>query len=582
MSSPTHPATATPRSSRRYGFGVRSAALASIFALAAAGLTVAVAGGAQANGNCPTYWGAGTGSWSGAPAAGGTGTPEDPYQVADQTDLQELLYCDSSHFTQTADIALAGEWDPLPTFAGSYQGNGRAIDGLTNTSNSATKTALIEVIDGGVISELNLTNVDISSPDYRQAAALAGVLIGGGSVSGVSASGSVAGKSSVGGLIGYAEGSEISNSSADVTTNGAGDFVGGLLGWGYEASIAASSASGAVTGVNSVGGLVGVTEETPSVATITDSSASGNVTGNNSVGGLVGTIYGATIETSSAAGSVVGNTQVGGLLGRAAGGAHVIADAFATGSSTATGGSAGGLIGENASTDITIDNSYQSGAVSASGQAGGLIGALTENPASVTESFWNSSANPSLSGGAGQARSQAQLRELATFTSANWSIQSGSPATGGNLWGICVPSNTTVNSGFPFHQYGLTSNICPVIPGTLPQVPANNCVPTGSSRKAIPRKGSFRLMKSGCRTNAGERIAVNVRASLRGDVSYYKLICKASGKKSKVRRNGSGYFCKTGKLKIRTSGSRLRLRVTWSAPAEPGFEPFLTKKVYRT
>ncbi len=583
MHTPPQVGTGGNRSSHRRGFGIRTAALVSASALAATGLTVAVAGSAQANGDCPTYWEAGTGIWSGAPAAGGTGTPEDPYQVADQTDLEELAFCSSSYFTQIADISLAGEWTPLLTFTGNYQGNGRTIDGLTNTSNTGTGTALIRTIDGGTVADVNLTNVNISAPTYYNIGALAGELTGSNaSVSGVSVAGSVAGDFQVGGLIGYAEDGEITTSSADVAVSGSGDSVGGLVGYTYEASVATSSASGTVAGADRVGGLVGVVEETPSIAKITDSSASGNVSGNNEVGGLVGAIFGATIETSSATGTVVGDNKVGGLVGRAANGEQIIADTFATGDATATAGSAGGLIGENVGNGITIDDSYQSGAVSASGSSGGLIGDALQDPASVTASFWNSTANPDISGGAGQARSQSQLRELATFADANWQIQSGSPATDGNVWGICVPAGTSVNSGYPFHQYGLTGDICPTVPDTEPQEPANNCVPVGAAKNAIPRQGSFRLMKSGCVTNSGERVAVNVRASLRGDVSLYQLRCKASGKKSKVRRNDSGYFCKTGKLKIRTLGAKLRLRVSWSAPAESGFDALTIKKVFRT
>jgi len=138
-----------------------------------------------------------------SPAAGDTGTQGDPYKVADRTDLEELAFCSGSYFAQTADITLASQWQPLPTFTGNYQGNGRTIDGLTNTSNTAIRTALIRVIDGGTISDVNLTGVNISSPDYYSAGALAGELTGGAIVSGVSAAGSVSGEFQVGGLVGY-------------------------------------------------------------------------------------------------------------------------------------------------------------------------------------------------------------------------------------------------------------------------------------------------------------------------------------------------------------------------------------------
>ena len=65
-----------------------------------------------------------------------------------------------------------------------------------------------------------------------------------------------------------------------------------LVGWGAACNIYNSSAYGSVSGVNSVGGLVGL-----STGSISDSYASGPVTGNSSVGGLVGSNQG-TITNS--------------------------------------------------------------------------------------------------------------------------------------------------------------------------------------------------------------------------------------------------------------------------------------------
>ena len=81
--------------------------------------------------------------------------------------------------------------------------------------------------------------------------------------------------------------------------------------------------------------------------------------------------------------------------------------------------------------------------------------------------------------------------------------------------------------------------------------------------KSIPRTGRKQLMKPGCKTNAGKTIGVRVNATLRGDVSYYRLYCKISNtKKRAVSKNSSGAYCKTGALYIQTYGYKLRLRIT--------------------
>ena len=71
---------------------------------------------------------------------------------------------------------------------------------------------------------------------------------------------------------------------------------------------------GSVTGNYHVGGLVGYA----GYSTISDSHATGSVTGDQNVGGLVGNVGYSTISDSYATGSVSGNRYVGGLIGSAA------------------------------------------------------------------------------------------------------------------------------------------------------------------------------------------------------------------------------------------------------------------------
>lgn len=66
---------------------------------------------------------------------GGSGTESNPYLIASEAHLREIAALPSPHdgkyFLQTADIALSGEWAPIPQFNGRYNGNGHKITGLT-------------------------------------------------------------------------------------------------------------------------------------------------------------------------------------------------------------------------------------------------------------------------------------------------------------------------------------------------------------------------------------------------------------------------------------------------------------------
>lgn len=116
--------------------------------------------------------------------------------------------------------------------------------------------------------------------------------------------------SDIGGLVGQADGVEITRSYASNTVNGYGD-VGGLVGDSYDTDIQQSYATGSVTAEGwSVGGLVGNLEE----GSIIDSYARGDVSGEGSVGGLVGYSYG-EIVNSYATGLVTGEEDLGGLVG---------------------------------------------------------------------------------------------------------------------------------------------------------------------------------------------------------------------------------------------------------------------------
>ena len=178
---------------------------------------------------------------------------------------------------------------------------GSSVGGLIGTVDNVT-------IDGSTAIAAVSGNTDV------------GGLIGtsDGTISNSSASGAVSGSNSVGGLLGTGTINSLVTKSFATgnVAQGAGTGAGGLVGYDYGA-ITLSYATGNVSGgngSNSLGGLVGVLNGSQGGGTLSDAYATGAVTGENIVGGLVGGNTG-SITRTYAVGAVSGTTKVGGLVG---------------------------------------------------------------------------------------------------------------------------------------------------------------------------------------------------------------------------------------------------------------------------
>ncbi|WP_421954681.1 YDG domain-containing protein [Polaromonas sp.] len=199
--------------------------------------------------------------------------------------------------------------------------------GNASISGSYAMGTVSSVLYAGGLVGWNSANIDKAYATGSVSGSPAGGLAGlnSGSISNAYATGGVSGTGTVGGLVGWNAGS-ISNSyaggSVATTTNNAGGLVGYNFGG---SSISNAYATGNVSGVDYVGGLVGIN----SLATISNANASGSVSGRNYVGGLAGNNAQGTINNANASGSVTGNDSVGGLVG--ANDTGYIANGFATG-----------------------------------------------------------------------------------------------------------------------------------------------------------------------------------------------------------------------------------------------------------
>jgi hypothetical protein len=250
-----------------------------------------------------------------------------------------------------------------------------------------------------------------------------------GAVSAATAGTSYIYSNSVGGLIGYNNGSiSDAHASGSVTVgNGAGgsiNNIGGLVGQNnYYGTLDNIYATGSVTTANgnSVGGLIGGA----SSSTVSRSYATGNVTGYQNIGGLVGYSNSASIATSFATGAATGTYYVGGLVGQSNYG--TITNAYARGSVATSTSYVGGLVGYYYYT--TISNSFSTGATGTGSNRGGLIGYNAGGVSYVSNSYWDTTTSGIATSVGGTGLATAAMKTQASFTgldfSTIWKIYEG-------------------------------------------------------------------------------------------------------------------------------------------------------------
>jgi uncharacterized repeat protein (TIGR02543 family) len=191
----------------------------------------------------------------------GTGTVNDPYQVATADQLNEIRNNLTAHYIQTADINLsayqgASSWVPIGNyvdhFYGSFDGRQHKITDLVISQTDHNPVGLFGFIyTGSRLSNVILENVSVTG------VVAVGSLVGDsmGTIKNSSSTGQVQGSDQVGGLVGQLRGPLINSySRASVS----GDYAGGLIGVVVDATLSNSYATGTVTGsVYEAGGLVG-------------------------------------------------------------------------------------------------------------------------------------------------------------------------------------------------------------------------------------------------------------------------------------------------------------------------------------
>jgi hypothetical protein len=328
--------------------------------------------------------------------SGGTGEPNDPYQIADANDLLDLAGTTTDYdkcFILTADIDMEGQvfataiiaadtspsWDFQGTaFTGTFDGNGYKITNFAIDGGSNDYLGLFGEIDtGGSVKNLGLENCAVSgvSDSYH-----VGGLVGStkyGSISDCYSTGTVSGYDGVGGLVGYNLYGSIINcySTGVVSGSGSSNSVGGLVGSNGGGIISNCYSTGSVICgsdyyYSRVGGLVGSNSSIINNCYSTGAVSVSGSSGSQDVGGLVGS-NGGNISDCYSTGTVSGSWDVGGLVGYNSYGD--ISNCYSTGAVSGS-SSVGGLVGFNKGSSSSIISCYSTGAVSGSSSVGGLVG----------------------------------------------------------------------------------------------------------------------------------------------------------------------------------------------------------------
>ena len=418
--------------------------------------------------------------------SGGAGTIENPYLISSYKHLTQLSQFPElwgASFSQTSNIdASASATTPYdaigvdPAFTGTYNGNNYSIDGLTN-SFVFNPGGLFANIKTATISNINLTNAIISSV-YM-----------------------------VGGIVGYAEASTITNCS--VTGNiSAVTIVGGVVGGATNTNINKCSANVVVggltmfgeTNMTHFGGLVGLVNDvgTP-ITTISNSFAQGTVSAYNFVGGLVG---GVDMGSSTFGGGGTPSSDLG----------FTMTNCYAANVLTASGGTPGGVFGQS---------NYVN----------------SKNAITITNSFWDtevSGTSISYIGGTGKTTAEMNTESTFTgwdFTTPVWSMKStynnGYPYLNGvsYTWDGSTDANWNTAENWTPEGVPEAADIV-TIPGTGSGV---TNWPVVNETPAIPAVCKYLTIESGAVLTIAAGKALTVNGNLANNAGITGLVVKSDG-----------------------------------------------------
>ena len=285
----------------------------------------------------------------------GSGTEGDPYQIHNAAQMQAIgadANYWNAHFLLMADIDLGAytgtNFNIIGTmgnpFTGVFDGNGHTISNFTYGSNGIDHIGLFRYIDtlGAGIKDLGLIDPNVDAGTGSLVGGLAAKVDDATIDNCYVTGGSISGNEIVGGLVGRSTG-VMSKCYSNTNVSGL-NYIGGLVALGF-GEVNECYSAGNASGNNSVGGLAG------KGGNIHESFSSCDVFGTgSSIGGLVGTGSTDKILNCYATGSVTGVSEVGGLVGAKGG---FIINSYSMGSVTGE-SYVGGLTGRGVKPNYVI------------------------------------------------------------------------------------------------------------------------------------------------------------------------------------------------------------------------------------
>ena len=399
----------------------------------------------------------------------GTGTESDPYLIYNENQLAQVanfLGQEGVVFKLQKDLNVSNYiaennpnqgWTPIGVqsspFQGMFYGNGHTISGVFINRSSTNYVGFFGYVSGAIIQDLNISGTSIKgSTDV-------GGIVGNANSSTISncsvtLSSGVEGYDDVGGIVGKPTSSTISNCIVSFSggIEGSEDNIGGVAGLSSSSAISNCTVSliSGIDGRSQVGGIAG----SFSGSSITNCSFEGNVRGTYpSIGGIAGFINSTYIINSTITGNVTGNdTIVGGVAG-SVGGTCIISNVNCVGDVSGSGivsGIAGKLL---SGASVSFRKAFSKGKITNTGDfTGGIVG-KSDGPriAGMTDCshFGDITGQNYVGGLVGQIVGKQEARPVYYIST------SSSTMTGGSSY-----NNTTIEKGT---QVEVTINNCTAI-----------------------------------------------------------------------------------------------------------------------
>ena len=318
----------------------------------------------------------------------GSGTEEDPYQIYTASDLANIN--SYSYYKLMNDIDLsdyinannpAEGWQPIGFTGGGtmkqLDGDGHLIKGLWFSRGSNQNCGLVSNIENATVKNLR---IKIASGKECKGGQCTGIAVGKAAncaLENIVVEGTVRGADYVGGVIGKAESTTVTNVTAKATKVTGTNYVGGIAGK-INADVTQCAAEATITGSDYVGGIAGDIQ-----ANATQCSAEATIKGGDHIGGIAGQATG-NISLSTSKGDVATtdtiNCRAGGIVGVIYGN---LTNCFSV-ANVKGGIYAGGVAGYSYG---ATDKCYASGNIASTNFGAGVVGYLDGAKASVNNCF---------------------------------------------------------------------------------------------------------------------------------------------------------------------------------------------------